>query len=130
MFRLRQIPHRGESRGIGGIFFDDLTTISDIHTVPGKRIVGSLEAEEPLREPSANQIFDIVKSMSNGFLNSYVPIMKRRIHTPVTEEERRWQLIRRGRYVEFNLVYDRGTKFGLFTPGARIESILMRYAVT
>lgn len=119
------IPHRGESRGIGGIFFDDLTTISDIHTVPGKRIVGSLEAEEPLREPSANQIFDIVKSMSNGFLNSYVPIMKRRIHTPVTEEERRWQLIRRGRYVEFNLVYDRGTKFGLFTPGARIESILM-----
>lgn len=86
-------------------------------------------AEEPLRNPSANEIFNIVKSMSNGFLASYVPIMKRRIHTPVTEEERRWQLIRRGRYVEFNLVYDRGTKFGLFTPGARVESILMRCAL-
>ena len=64
--------------------------------------------------------------MSSSFLDSYVPIMQRRIHMPYTEEERRWQLLRRGRYVEFNLVHDRGTKFGLFTPGARIESILMR----
>jgi len=121
-----QIPHRGECRGVGGIFFDDLTTESEIHAQSGQKTVRNLPHEEPIREPSANQIFDIVKSMSNGFLDSYVPIIKRRIHTPVTDDERRWQLMRRGRYVEFNLVYDRGTKFGLNTPGARIESILMR----
>lgn len=119
------IPHRGECRGVGGIFFDDLTTESEIHAQSGRKSVRNLPHEQPIREPSANQIFDIVKSMSNGFLDSYVPIMKRRIHTPVTDDERRWQLMRRGRYVEFNLVYDRGTKFGLNTPGARIESILM-----
>ena len=56
---------------------------------------------------------------------SYLPILQKRAGTPFTEQQRRWQLLRRGRYVEFNLVYDRGTKFGLNTPGARIESILM-----
>lgn len=86
----------------------------------------NLRPDEPIRKPSADDIFKIVKTMSSGFLPSYIPIMKRRINMPYTEEERRWQLLRRGRYVEFNLVYDRGTKFGLFTPGARIESILMR----
>jgi coproporphyrinogen III oxidase len=145
------IPHRGESRGVGGIFFDDLTSSSEIHApkegVISKTIdVGKDELERikakiesilpsgqhvvektsPTAEPSANDIFRLVQTMSSSFLDSYVPIMKRRMHMPYTEEERRWQLLRRGRYVEFNLVHDRGTKFGLFTPGARIESILMR----
>ncbi|KAJ9090793.1 hypothetical protein QFC20_007820 [Naganishia adeliensis] len=76
-------------------------------------------------QPTADDIFRLVQSMSASFLDSYLPIMHHRINMPFTEEERRWQLMRRGRYVEFNLVHDRGTKFGLFTPGARIESILM-----
>lgn len=154
------IPHRGESRGVGGIFFDDLTSSSEIHApregVVSKTISVGKEELERIRakiesilpsghhvettaaaaaaatpattaEPSANDIFRLVQTMSSSFLDSYIPIMKRRMHMPYTEEERRWQLLRRGRYVEFNLVHDRGTKFGLFTPGARIESILMRY---
>jgi len=59
-------------------------------------------------------------------LPAYVPIVWKNKDQPWNEQERRWQLLRRGRYAEFNLVYDRGTKFGLMTPGARIESILMR----
>lgn len=104
------IPHRGETRGIGGIFFDDLTTSSAIHAA---------------RAPSRDQIFDFVKSASSAFLPAYIPIVAKRMRQPYTEEERRWQLVRRGRYVEFNLLYDRGTKFGLNIPGARVESILM-----
>ncbi|KAL7424906.1 Coproporphyrinogen-III oxidase [Cryptotrichosporon argae] len=104
------IPHRAETRGVGGIFFDDLTTASPIHAA---------------RAPTKEAIFEFVKSAGAAFLPAYVPIVLRRMHQPYTDEERRWQLIRRGRYVEFNLVYDRGTKFGLMTPGARIESILM-----
>lgn len=106
------IPHRGESRGIGGIFFDDLTDTSELHTTPKTK----------------EDIFTFVKSVSSAFLPAYVPIVLRNKDRDWTEEERRWQLLRRGRYAEFNLVYDRGTKFGLMTPGARIESILMRYA--
>lgn len=93
------LPHRGETRGIGGIFFDYL--ISD-------------------REAA----FRFVKDAGGSFLESYVPIVLRRKDLPYTEEERTWQLTRRGRYVEFNLVYDRGTVFGLKTRG-RTESILM-----
>lgn len=104
------IPHRGETRGIGGIFFDDLTSSSPIH------------ADKKL---SREQIFEFVKSASSAFLPAYIPIVQRRLPTPSTEEQRRWQLVRRGRYVEFNLLYDRGTKFGLNIPGARVESILM-----
>ena len=58
-------------------------------------------------------------------LDSYLPILKRRMNMSFTSEQKRWQQVRRGRYVEFNLMYDRGTKFGLATPHARIESILM-----
>ena len=71
------------------------------------------------------EIFKFIQTLGNAFLPSYLPILERRMNTPSDESKRRWQLIRRGRYVEFNLVYDRGTKFGLMTPGARIESILM-----
>ncbi len=65
------------------------------------------------------------QSCGTAFLEQYLPIIRKRIHTPFTEEEKRWQQLRRGRYVEFNLVHDRGTKFGLVTPGVRIESVLM-----
>ncbi len=93
------IKHRNEPRGIGGIFFDYLRN-----------------------ELAAT--FAFVEAASARFLESYEPIVRRRWLTPYGERERRWQLIRRGRYVEFNLVYDRGTLFGLRT-GGRIESILM-----
>ena len=106
------IPHRQESRGVGGIFFDDLSTTSPLN--------GS-------KRPTQDEIFDFVKSMSAAFLPAYLPIVLKNKDKAWTDEERRWQLLRRGRYVEFNLGYDRGTKFGLATPGARIESILMRY---
>jgi coproporphyrinogen III oxidase len=63
--------------------------------------------------------------LGNAFLPAYLPILQKRKDTPFTDHHERWQQIRRGRYVEFNLVYDRGTKFGLHTPSARIESIMM-----
>lgn len=96
-----RIPHRGEARGVGGIFFDDLD------------------------EPSQEQAFEFVKTVGNTVVNCYVPIVKKRKNDQFGDAQRTWQLLRRGRYVEFNLIYDRGTKFGLYTPGARYESILM-----
>ena len=93
------IRHRNEMRGIGGIFFDYLE--------------GDLDA-----------IFAFVQSVGNAFLPAYVPIVERRMGEPYDEPERVFQTIRRGRYAEFNLVYDRGTVFGLKTRG-RTESILM-----
>jgi len=93
-FHLR---HRGEPRGIGGIFFDDLAEGSS---------------------------FKLVKSVGDQFLPAYLPILERRKNLPYGERERGFQAYRRGRYVEFNLVYDRGTLFGL-QSGGRAESILM-----
>ncbi|XKL62476.1 hypothetical protein PGB90_002309 [Kerria lacca] len=95
------ISHRGECRGIGGIFFDDLNT------------------------PSQSKVFNFITSCANAVIPSYIPLVKKHKNQTYTNEEREWQLLRRGRYVEFNLIYDRGTKFGLYTPGARHESILM-----
>lgn len=95
------IKHRGERRGIGGIFFDDLDT------------------------PSQEQVFQFVKSCADAVIPSYIPLVKKHKDDAYGYHERQWQLLRRGRYVEFNLIYDRGTKFGLYTPGARFESILM-----
>ncbi|KIM44760.1 hypothetical protein M413DRAFT_442718 [Hebeloma cylindrosporum] len=111
------IPHRGESRGIGGLFFDDLNE--------GPHLRLPTPASEMKRPVTPDEIFAFVKDLGNAFVPSYLPILQLRYSTPSTPHQRRWQLIRRGRYVEFNLVYDRGTKFGLMTPGARIESILM-----
>lgn len=108
------IPHRGETRGVGGLFFDDLSD------GPHGRL-----SEDIPRPKSPDEIFKFIQSLGNAFLPSYLPILERRMNTPTDEHKRRWQLLRRGRYVEFNLVCDRGTKFGLMTPGARIESILM-----
>ncbi len=91
------IRHRGEPRGIGGIFFDDL---------------------------AADFAFDLVKSVGDHFPEAYLPIVERRKNLPYAERQRAFQAYRRGRYVEFNLVYDRGTLFGL-QSGGRSESILM-----
>ncbi|KAG0131808.1 Coproporphyrinogen III oxidase [Tuber indicum] len=100
------VKHRGESRGIGGIFFDDL------------------DDKDP------EQLFSFVQDCLNSFLPSYIPIIEKRKNMPYTPEEKAWQQLRRGRYVEFNLVHDRGTAFGLNTPGARVESILMSLPLT
>lgn len=102
------LPHRGETRGIGGIFFDYLGLKNDARGTPA----------------DLDQVERFVQDAGGSFLDSYLPILDRRKHTEGTEDERRWQLIRRGRYVEFNLIYDRGTIFGLKT-GGRIESILV-----
>lgn len=107
------ITHRQESRGIGGIFFDDL------HDGPHERIPSG---DSPR---TADGIFHLVKDLGAAFLPSYIPILERRHSLAYTPKERRWQLLRRGRYVEFNLVYDRGTKFGLMKLESRVESILI-----
>ncbi|KAH9948299.1 coproporphyrinogen III oxidase [Amylocystis lapponica] len=108
------LPHRGEARGVGGLFYDDLCA------EPHKRF-----ADDAARPRTPDTLFAFMRSMGDAFVPSYIPILTRRASAPASAHERRWQLLRRGRYVEFNLVYDRGTKFGLLTPGARIESILM-----
>ncbi|KZC10040.1 Coproporphyrinogen-III oxidase [Dufourea novaeangliae] len=95
------ITHRGECRGVGGIFFDDLD------------------------EPNQSDAFEFVKSCTEAVIPSYIPLVEKHKDDAYGYSERQWQLLRRGRYVEFNLIYDRGTKFGLYTPGARYESILM-----
>lgn len=94
------LKHRNETRGVGGLFFDDLN-----------------------RWPFAD-CFAFMQAVGRGYLDAYLPIIERRKALPYGEREREFQLYRRGRYVEFNLVYDRGTLFGLQT-GGRTESILM-----
>ncbi len=111
--RYFHLPHRGEPRGVGGIFFDYLRPVDD-QEMDGR---SGLDLD-------MNSIFSFWKDASLAFLPSFLPILRRRSDTPYGERERQWQLFRRGRYVEFNLLYDRGTVFGLQT-GGRVESILM-----
>jgi len=94
------LKHRGEPRGVGGVFYDDLS------------------------EPDFDTCFALTRSVGDGFLAAYLPLLERRRDLPYGERERAFQAYRRGRYVEFNLVYDRGTLFGL-QSGGRTESILM-----
>lgn len=94
------LPHRNETRGVGGLFFDDVN------------------------EQGFDESFAFLSSVGDSFLDAYDPIVKKRVAHPFTERERDFQLYRRGRYVEFNLIYDRGTHFGL-QSGGRTESILM-----
>jgi coproporphyrinogen III oxidase len=94
------LKHRHETRGIGGLFFDDLN------------------------DWGFDRCFEFMRSVGDHYLTAYLPIVRRRKETPYGERERNFQLYRRGRYVEFNLVYDRGTLFGL-QSGGRTESILM-----
>ena len=93
------LPHRQEPRGIGGLFFDDW------------------------RRGGFHRSFDFVRSVGDHFLAGYRPILNRRKNMPYGERERAFQLYRRGRYVEFNLVYDRGTKYGL-QSGKRTETVM------
>ena len=95
--------HRNEARGVGGLFFDYL---------------------KPSSEKSLKQWYTFVTDVANNFLEAYLPVLNKRKDLPYTPEQKKWQEIRRGRYVEFNLVHDKGTLFGLKTNG-RIESILM-----
>ena len=95
--------HRNEARGIGGLFFDYCKATEDM---------------------SMENWYDFVTEVGNSFLQAYLPIVEKRKELPYTKAQRDWQEIRRGRYVEFNLVHDKGTLFGLKTNG-RIESILM-----
>lgn len=95
------LKHRGEPRGIGGLFFDDFA------------------------ELGFDDSFAFMQSVGNAFIPAYQPIVAKRLETPFGERERDFQLHRRGRYVEFNLVFDRGTHFGLQSGAGRTESILM-----
>ena len=94
------LNHRDEQRGIGGLFFDDLN------------------------KGGFDQCFEFMKSVGNHFSKAYLPIVKKRMNTSYTDKQKEFQLFRRGRYVEFNLIQDRGTLFGL-QSGGRTESILM-----
>ena len=112
------LPHRNEPRGVGGLFFDYLGA--------GAEATAGQAAPEPPspREADAEAMFAFVRDVGESVLAAYLPIVERRRGDPWGERERDWQLVRRGRYVEFNLLYDRGTVFGLRTDG-RVESILM-----
>ncbi len=94
------LKHRKETRGVGGLFFDDLN------------------------QWSFEKSFEFIQAIGNAYVAAYLPIVKKRMDTPFTEQHKAFQKYRRGRYVEFNLVYDRGTLFGL-QSGGRTESILM-----
>jgi coproporphyrinogen III oxidase len=94
------LKHRNEPRGVGGVFFDDFSELGQ------------------------DRSFAMLEAVGDAFLTAYLPIVQRRKDTPYTERERAFQLYRRGRYVEFNLVWDRGTHFGL-QSGGRTESILL-----
>ncbi len=94
------LKHRQEARGVGGLFFDDFD------------------------ELGFEKSFSLLQSVGNSYAEAYVPIVEKRKNTPYNEQQKQYQLFRRGRYVEFNLVFDRGTLFGL-QSGGRTESILM-----
>lgn len=95
------LKHRNETRGVGGLFFDDFN------------------------EPGFEKSFDLVQTLAHSYLEAYVPIVEKRMNVPYSENHKHFQEYRRGRYAEFNLVYDRGTIFGLQSGVGRIESILM-----
>ena len=130
------IPHRKEPRGVGGIFYDylglnrlgaDKTPIA-----PGQFGRGGLGLERTIKgmEVSSNaalswnQAFDFTQKVGRAFVDSYTHLIRRNLHKKWTEEQRHHQLVKRGRYAEYNLLYDRGTKFGLMT-GGNPEAILM-----
>ncbi len=120
------LKHRGETRGVGGIFFDYQDARGKLYHGPDAKGPAAQysDALGDVGQRSWEEIFAFVQECGNAFLPAYVPIAERRNKTEYGDRERDFQLYRRGRYVEFNLVYDRGTIFGLQTNG-RTESILM-----
>lgn len=94
------LPARAEHRGTGGIFFDDMPATED-YALP------------------------FVKSVADAWMPSWLPIVEKRRQQPFSEKQRQWQLLRRGRYLEFNLLYDRGVKFGLATANPRVEGVMV-----
>ena len=109
------LPARGERRGVGGIFFDDLTSLG----VEGVATDGVKGGEEGLANAQA-----FTEAVADAWMGSWLPICRKRRGTPFTEAQRDWQLMRRGRYLEFNLLYDRGVRFGL-VPGGRTEAVMV-----
>lgn len=120
------LKHRDEARGIGGIFFDYQDGQGSLYRGPDPQgIAGTYSKQIGEIEPrSWEELFEFVRSCGRAFLPAYLPIVEKRKALEYGDRERNFQLYRRGRYVEFNLVYDRGTIFGLQTKG-RTESILM-----
>jgi len=108
--------HREEHRGVGGLRINDLS--DEPHPLLP-------DSDFPNRPRTAESIFTFIKALGESFLPSYLPIIRKQFDVPYDSRTRRWQLIRRGRYVEFNLIYDRGTKFGLATPGVQVENVLI-----
>jgi coproporphyrinogen III oxidase len=100
------LSHRNEARGIGGIFFDDVS------------------------DRNRDTLLSFLETCGAAFCSGYFPIVWEKHFAPFNEFNKLWQQLRRGRYVEFNLIWDRGTKFGLHTPNSRIESILMSLPLT
>lgn len=120
------LKHRGETRGVGGLFFDYQDGQGALYRGPYKDSAAAIYSSQ-LGTPaqrSWEELFAFVQNCGNAFLPAYLPIVERRHRMDYGEHQRNFQLYRRGRYVEFNLVYDRGTIFGLQTNG-RTESILM-----
>jgi len=112
------LPHRNEPRGVGGVFFDYLGAGAEA-------TAGEAAPPAPTDwETDIERVFTFVRELGRGMMDAYAAIVSRRRSEVWGERERDWQLIRRGRYAEFNLIYDRGTIFGLRTDG-RTESILM-----
>ena len=123
------IPHRHEHRGIGGVRFDDMD--SDAMRALLLRVAQTGNVPVPLSEDTIARLsapealFGLVTYLGDSFLPSFIVILERRTDESVVASERRWQLLRRGRAVEFNLVVDRGTKFGLAAPGVKPENVLV-----
>lgn len=107
------IPARGEHRGIGGIFFDDLSSIDS----------DALNSSDNL-DYKLDDVMLFCNEVSDNFMKSYLPICTKRKNIAYSPHQRHWQLLRRGRYIEFNMLYDRGVKFGL-VPGGRIEAVMV-----
>ncbi|MGI0485111.1 oxygen-dependent coproporphyrinogen oxidase [Pantanalinema rosaneae CENA516] len=120
------LKHRQETRGVGGIFFDYQDHRGNLYHGPDAKGLAAQHSQQvgDVGERTWEQLFAFIQACGNAFLPAYLPIIERRRSQEYGDRERNFQLYRRGRYVEFNLVYDRGTIFGLQTNG-RTESILM-----
>ena len=120
------LKHRQETRGVGGVFFDYQDGTGELYRGPNPDGPAAQHSKQLGEQPqrSWEDLFKFAIDCGDAFLPSYVPIVEKRRNTEYGEHQRNFQLYRRGRYVEFNLVYDRGTIFGLQTNG-RTESILM-----